>query len=332
MLQAIVPTRNDPCRFIESELRRDPRLRSDNTRRGYLADLRTFLAWLGGRFPTKLLLEEYAAEQQRAGRSPNSINRALAAVRWYARRAADHAAEQIGLSKEERDEWEAWASRVSSVSDVTGSRAPKGRHITPGELAALMGACANDPAPAGVRDAAVIALAWVTGARRSELAGLDRADIKATGNEEGEIVIRHGKGDKARTVYLNNGAFAALADWLAVRGDAPGPLFHAVNKAGVIQPGGMSDEALAQMLAKRAEQAGLSESITWHDFRRTFAGNLLDSGADLVTVQKLMGHSSPTTTANYDRRGEDTKRRAVRALHVPYARRGKDSPKGETMD
>ena len=76
-------------------------------------------------------------------------------------------------------------------------------------------------------------------------------------------------------------------------------------------------EALAQMLEKRRVQAGLRR-LTWHDFRRTFAGNLLDNGNDLVTVQKLMGHASPTTTAAYDRRGEEVKRRASRSLHVPY--------------
>jgi site-specific recombinase XerD len=68
------------------------------------------------------------------------------------------------------------------------------------------------------------------------------------------------------------------------------------------------------MLEKRRVQAGLRR----HDFRRTFAGNLLDSGNDLVTVQKLMGHASPTTTAAHDRCGEEVKRRASRSLHVPY--------------
>ena len=58
--------------------------------------------------------------------------------------------------------------------------------------------------------------------------------------------------------------------------------------------------------------------LTWHDFRRTFAGNLLDSGADLATVQRLMGHSDPSTTSGYDRRGEETRRKAVQALFVPY--------------
>jgi site-specific recombinase XerD len=82
----------------------------------------------------------------------------------------------------------------------------------------------------------------------------------------------------------------------------------------------VSDEALAQMLEKRRQAAGLSP-LSWHDFRRTFAGELLDLGTDLATVQKLMGHSSPVTTAAYDRRDENTRRKAVRGLHVPYMRR-----------
>ena len=84
---------------------------------------------------------------------------------------------------------------------------------------------------------------------------------------------------------------------------------------------GISDEALAHMLEKRRAEAKV-KPLTWHDFRRSFAGNLLDKGQDLVTVQKLMGHASPVTTSNYDRRGEEAKRRAARSLHVPYTRRG----------
>lgn len=94
-----------------------------------------------------------------------------------------------------------------------------------------------------------------------------------------------------------------------------------INKGGNVQFGhGVSDTALVKMLEKRRAQASV-KSLSWHDFRRTFAGNLLDNGYDLVTVQKLMGHSSPTTTAGYDRRGEEVRRKAARSLHVPYRRR-----------
>lgn len=104
----------------------------------------------------------------------------------------------------------------------------------------------------------------------------------------------------------------------------PGPLFCPVLKSGAIRAGrGVSPEAMAQMLAGRARRAGIDKPLTWHDFRRTFAGNLLEAGHDLVTVQRLMGHATPATTALYDRRDESSRRRAVRSLHVPYGGGGR---------
>ena len=75
----------------------------------------------------------------------------------------------------------------------------------------------------------------------------------------------------------------------------------------------MCSDAVLKILKKRAEAAGV-ESFSPHDFRRTFCSDLLDAGIDIVTVQKLAGHSSPVTTAKYDRRGEETKRKAVQKL------------------
>ncbi len=220
------------------------------------------------------------------------------------------------MPQAEREEIVTQVARVAAVKDVTGTRPQKGRHIAPGELAALMQACQADLTPAGARDAAIIALAWATGARRSELAELQLSNFIKTADDEGDLRI-HGNGDKTRTVYIYNGASAALADWLTIRGDDDGPLFYAVNKGGrVIVGHGVSDEALAQMLSKCAGQAEV-QNITWHDFRRSFPGNLLDNGNDLVTIQKLMGHSSPTTTSNYDRRGDEVKRKASRSLQCP---------------
>jgi site-specific recombinase XerD len=316
MTNALTLATPDALLTIAHELERDPRLKSVNTRRGYIADLTAFEHWRRGQPMTKLLVEEYAAALQTAGRSPNGINRALAAVRWWARRLGDLAYEEPTLAPEVRQEITTQAARVAAVRDVKGDRKPRGRHMTQGELKALIQACQADSTPAGVRDTAIIAVAWQTGARRSELAGLQLADYVVTGDNEGTLSI-HGKGDKTRPAYIFNGAAAALADWLSVRGDQPGALFLTVLKGGHVQSHGMSDDALARMLENRREQTGL-QPLTWHDFRRSFAGNLLDNGHDLVTVQKLMGHVSPTTTSNYDRRGEETKRRAVKSLYVPY--------------
>lgn len=336
MTTAIATKPPSTLRLINKEIARSPRLKSEETRRAYRHDLARFEEWRAGRTMTKLLVEQYAAELQRAGKSPATINRKLAAVRWWARRLSDLAFEDRSLTRDQREEVSTQAARVAGVTDVTGSREKAGREITAGELSALMSACAADPTPAGVRDAALIALAWSTGARRSELAGLTLADVKWIDAESADLVIR-GKGDKERKVYIYNGAAAALRDWLAVRGDGAGLIFVSITKGGKVQTGerltgvkgenmpqtkaaGLSDEALAQMLEKRRQEAGLTQRLTWHDFRRTFAGTLLDNGSDLVTVQKLMGHSSPITTSNYDRRGDEVKRKAVKGLHVPYHR------------
>ena len=314
---------NDNLARIAAELERDPRLASHNTRRGYRADLGAFETWRAGRPISKMLVEAYAAELQKAEKSPNTINRNLAAIRWWARRLGDLAQDtpaEDAEARARRAEIVAQAERVAAVKDVRSERAPKGRHIASGELVALLQACIDDPGSAGTRDAAIIALAWATGARRSELAGLTFSSFIRTGDNEGDLSV-WGKGDKPRVVYVYNGAASYLADWLALRGDADGSLFYAINKGGVIQVGhGVSDEALAQMLEKRRAQAGV-KALSWHDFRRSFAGNLLDNGNDLVTVQRLMGHSSPTTTAGYDRRGEEVRRKASKSLHVPYARK-----------
>jgi len=159
--------------------------------------------------------------------------------------------------------------------------------------------------------------ATTTGMRRGEITRLTMADFHD--NEgSGEFVVRKAKGNKERKAFVRNGAYAALSDWLHVRGTQPGPLFLAIHKGGEVQPNGITTQALGDMLAKRCVEAGISTPTTWHDFRRTFASTLLDSGTDLVTVSKLMGHEQTTTTARYDRRGEEVQRKAVDTIHVPY--------------
>lgn len=81
----------------------------------------------------------------------------------------------------------------------------------------------------------------------------------------------------------------------------------------------MTDQAVLDILRQRGKEAKLA-SFSPHDFRRTFASNMIDAGVDIVTVQNLMGHASPVTTAHYDRRGEAAKRRAAGLLHTPYVR------------
>ena len=80
---------------------------------------------------------------------------------------------------------------------------------------------------------------------------------------------------------------------------------------------GLTAQTVYDVLARRADQAGVKK-FSPHDLRRTFAGDLLDAGADLATVQKLMGHANANTTAAYDRRDAKAKKAAVNKLHIPY--------------
>ncbi len=238
----------------------------------------------------------------------NTINSHLAALRGVLK-----AAWRLGLMDAET------YHRAADVPSVRGSALPKGRALGAGEIRALFDACAADMSPAGRRDAALLAVLYGAGLRRSEVAGLTLEDLDA---DSGALVVR-GKGNQERTAYLAGGALAAVKDWLATRGDDPGPLFLRIAKGGTIGRGGLSAQAIYGITRKRAEQAGVAD-FSPHDLRRTFVGDLLDAGADVSLVQKLAGHSQVTTTARYDRRPERAKQKASELLFVPFVPRDAD--------
>lgn len=205
-----------------------------------------------------------------------------------------------------------------SVRGVKGEQLPAGRALSAGELSALLSTCEADLSAAGARDAAIISLLYSCGLRRSELVALDLADYDAESNC---LKVLHAKGNKSRVVYVQGGALEALNDWLSIRGDHPGALFVAIVWNGNVKPCRLSDMAIYKILGRRGKQAGIN-SFSPHDLRRSFISDLLDTGADLVTVSRLAGHANVTTTARYDRRPEAAKRKAAGLLHVPYHGRG----------
>lgn len=306
-----------PPTVIEKALYTDPHLQSGHTRRQYLSNLERFEDWRhaqGSPPLTKMLVEAYAATLQRAGLAPTTINQKLASIRWWARKMVDFAFEWLEPTQAQRISEQ--AARVVTVEDVKGDSPQAGRHLRQAELVKLLRVCLKDGSPAGIRDAALFAVVWTTGLRRAELARLKIEDLEVTGEGEADLLV-HGKGNKHRTAFLFNGAFEALANWLEIRGDNPGPIFCQIRKNGTVVPErGLTGEALRKIVEKRLARTPLKH-LTWHDFRRTFAGNLFDGQNDIATVQQLMGHASPTTTSNYDRRPERTRRQAVKKLHIP---------------
>lgn len=298
------------------EIERDPRLKSTHTRRQYRAALGAFETWRADRPLNKTLVEEYASHLQRLGRSPNTINQALATIRWWARRVTDLAYEQAEPEIAERVSQQ--AQRVTAVRDVKGERTPRGRHVDQDEIKSLIDACKADPTPKGARDAALISVACATLARNEELRGLAIADVTYTA-EGADLLIRHGKGDKARVTHLHNGSLEALNAWVDVRGVSDGPIFCPILKNGKVRAGlPISYEGTRKILYKRFLESSLSKTTTWHDFRRTGVGILFDNGTDISTIQDIGGWADPKTVKRYDRRPQDRRREALKAIDVPY--------------
>ena len=257
--------------------------------------------WSQLRYQHVAALSAHLREQKAA---PATINHVLTAVRGVLREAW-----RLGLIDAET------LARAVDVPNVKADQLPAGRHVDRGEVQALFSVCTADT-PASTRDAALLALLYGCGLRRSEAVALQLADYA---HATGAVTVRSGKGRKDRIVYVTNGSADALNDWLGHRGTWEGALLAPVAKGGKVQARGMTAQAVLLRLRSLAKRAGVA-SFSPHDLRRSFVGELLDAGADISTVQKLAGHSSVTTTQRYDRRGEQTKRKAAELLHVPYRR------------
>jgi site-specific recombinase XerD len=242
-----------------------------------------------------LLMEKY---------SPATANKMLCALRRTLKEAR-----RLGLMDAEDYD------RAVDLESVRGTSLLWGRALSRSEIAALMLSCTKDPTAVGVRDAAMLAILMV-GLRRSEVVNLNLKDFNRPTRA---LTIRAAKGRKDRINYLPQAAVRAVEDWLVVRGKAPGPLLYPLDKAKRIITRRMSEQGVMRALQRRGEKAGIAP-FSPHDLRRTFISDLLDAGADLVTVSQLAGHASPSTTSRYDRRREAAKRQAIDLLHFPYSK------------
>jgi integrase/recombinase XerD len=173
-------------------------------------------------------------------------------------------------------------------------RLPKA--ISVDQVEALLAAAAFGDTPASLRDRALLEVLYGCGARISEAVGLDVDDLDL----EGGAVRLKGKGSKQRVVPLGSFAREAVSAYL-VRAR---PLFAArgVGTPGVFlntRGGRLSRQSAWTVLRAAAERAGLGGSVSPHTLRHSFATHLLDGGADVRTVQELLGHASVTTTQIY---------------------------------
>lgn len=248
-------------------------------------------------------LGELRAQLVGKGYAPATANKVMAAVRGVL--AQCWRSGQLDV--------DSLARAKATLSAVKGSTLPAGRHVKRAELRKLFEACLLGRGAAPARDATLLAL-LATGLRREEVAKLSMGDYDPASCR----LVVHGKGRKERSIFLTNGARDAMCEWLLIRGRSDGPLLRQIGKSGNILEGGLSAQAIYSRLRLLSRHAGVACSP--HDLRRTMAGDALDAGIDIVTLQSIMGHASPSTTSQYDRRPEAKKREAMGLLSLPYKR------------
>jgi integrase/recombinase XerC len=161
------------------------------------------------------------------------------------------------------------------------------------EVLTLIEADAEKQAPLALRDRAIVELLYSSGLRVSELAALNWQEIDA---RVGVVMVRSAKGNKDRVVPVGEPALAALRNWRAAA-PAPvapdGPVF--VSRRGRR----LTARSVEKLFERRAVRAGLEASVNPHALRHSFATHLLERGADLRSIQQMLGHASLSSTQRY---------------------------------
>lgn len=167
--------------------------------------------------------------------------------------------------------------------------------ISADELTRLMDA-PDKTTTKGLRDKAVLELFFSTGLRLSELCSLDR-DLDLS---KDEFSIR-GKGEKVRVVFLSDSAKDAIRDYLKSRKDLEEPLFiqYSHNGSKANKSNRLTPRSIERIVKHYAIKAGISKKVTPHVIRHSFATDLLSNGADIRSVQMMLGHANIATTQIY---------------------------------
>lgn len=191
------------------------------------------------------------------------------------------------------------------------SEKPLPRFLTTGQMNILIASPSlrkktkQAPGWMAVRDTAIIELFYSSGMRLSELVGLDVADVDLTG----ETARVTGKGARERICPLGDPALKSLSQYRRAAGVHSGPLF--INKS----RGRLTARSVWAMIKLRLAQAGLPANLSPHKLRHSFATHLLDNGADLRSVQSLLGHASLSTTQIYTHVTVERLKRAYDSSH-----------------
>ena len=253
----------------------------------YASDLDGFLAWAEGKGidpvrATHRQMRAYMSHLDESGYARSSINRKLSAVKRFSK-------------------WLVVEGEIEAdaISVVTGPKKAKTlpHRLMPEDIARLLDVWSGQE-PVDLRNRAILELMYASGARISEIAGMRIPDVDF---EQQQIRV-FGKGSKERIIPIHPMATHSLRTYigkargqLAAKASGPTPETLFVSTRGKE----MSADSIRKMFKQTIATAGLDESLTPHDLRHSFATDLVEGGADLRTVQELLGHASLSTTQIY---------------------------------
>jgi integrase/recombinase XerD len=279
--------------------------RAARTVDAYRRDLTGFGEWLGRPVATASGedLERYLAELRARGLASTTIARRVAALRSFFRHQAllgvrrDNPAAELDLPRRQR-------------------RLP--RTLSPGEAERLIEAAAGTT-PRSLRDRALVELLYGAGLRVSEAVGLAKADVDL----DARLVRALGKGEKERVVPIGRAAVEALRRYLS-RGRPFLDTRHRPDLFLNVRGGPLTRAGVFLILRTLAGKAGLEpERVHPHLLRHSFATHLLEGGADLRSVQEMLGHADLATTELYTH-VSDRRRRELYFQAHPHARKRRD--------
>jgi len=279
---------------------------SANTVSAYHRDLEKFQIWLSSTPVAEIdtsTIADFEANLRVLKFSPASINRIESTLRTFFK----HVQQEHGLNN----------PTIDIVSSKSKRRLPKALQID--QVISLINAAFHEGQPITIRDRTIIELLYSSGARVSELMDINISDINVVASDDGDIttVKLRGKGGKERIVPLGSFATKAIDDYLirvrpllvAKNAKVDGAFF--LNARGTR----LTRQTAWNIVLKAAEVAGVSEAVSPHVFRHSYATHLLDGGADIRVVQELLGHASVTTTQIYTLITIDKVRESYRTAH-----------------
>lgn len=292
---------------------------SEHTVRAYARDIVQFAQFLEGRYPSLSWAEvepstirAFLAELHRLAMSPRSVERKVAALRAFFKYlqaqsvVKTNPAQAVGTPRHDQQ-----LPRVLTQTDVER----------------LLTAPAGDD-PLSVRDRAVLELLYATGMRVGELAQLHLQDIDFAQN----TIRVMGKGNKMRLVLFGRAAHEALNEYLSrarpillAKGKAPDEGWLFLNRRG----NRLTDRSVRRIVDRYVGAGGDDFKPSPHSLRHSFATHLLDSGADLRTVQELLGHAQLTTTQIYTHVSRERLKEVYRKAHPRAGRNKPPLPSGD---